>query len=115
MWTTPKSAIPLHRKLIVKKVQQALTNLECWSRDNNFDFNSSKCKVLTITRKKSPLIYTYQMNSTVLSRVEKQKDLGVCVNKNLSWNDYICTWASEKNLSSLDRHNCKTSIVLDFC
>jgi hypothetical protein len=30
---------------------QALTKLECWSHDNNLDFNSSKCKVLTITRK----------------------------------------------------------------
>ncbi|CAB4036765.1 Hypothetical predicted protein, partial [Paramuricea clavata] len=27
-----------------EKVQQALTNLECWSRDNNLGFNSSKCK-----------------------------------------------------------------------
>ena len=32
-----------------EKVQQSLTNLECWSRDNNLDFNSSKCKVLTTT------------------------------------------------------------------
>ena len=29
-----------------EKVQQSLTNLECWSRDNNLDFNSSKCKNL---------------------------------------------------------------------
>ena len=35
-----------------EKVQQPLTNLECWSRNNNLDFNSSKCKVHTITRKK---------------------------------------------------------------
>ena len=34
-----------------EKVQQSLSNLERWSRDNNLDFNSSKCKVLTITRK----------------------------------------------------------------
>ena len=80
-----------------EKVQQALTNLECWSRDNNLDFNSSKCKVLTITRKKSPLTYAYQMNSTVLSRVEKEKDLGVCVNMNLSWNDHICIITAKGN------------------
>ena len=81
----------IRSKADCEKVQQALTNLECWNRENNLDFNSSKCKVLTITRKKSPLIYAYQINFTVLSRVEKEKDLGVCVNKNLSWNDHICT------------------------
>ena len=37
------------------------------------------------------------MNSTVLSRVEKEKDLGVCVNKNLSWNDHICTITAKGN------------------
>ena len=47
----------IRSKADCKKVQQALTNLECWICDNNLDFNSSKRKVLTITRKKSPLIY----------------------------------------------------------
>ncbi len=80
-----------------EKVQQALSNLECWSRNNNLDFNSSKCKVLTITRKKSPLIYVYQMNSKAVSRVEKEKDLGVCVNSNLTWNDHIFTITAKGN------------------
>jgi hypothetical protein len=66
-------------------------------RDNNLDFNSSKCKVLTITRKKSPLTYTYQMNSKAVSRVEKEKDLGVCVNSNLSWNVHIFTITAKRN------------------
>ena len=87
----------IRSKADCEKVQQALTNLECWSRDNNLDFSSSKCKVLTITRKKSPLIYAYQMNSTVLSRVEKEKDLGVCVDMNLSWNDHICIITAKGN------------------
>ncbi|CAB4035733.1 Hypothetical predicted protein [Paramuricea clavata] len=36
-----------------ESLQQALTDLDCWSRDNNLNFNESKCKVLTITRKKT--------------------------------------------------------------
>ncbi len=80
-----------------EKVQQALTNLECWSRNNNLDFNSSKCKVLTITRKKYPLTYDYQMNSKAVSRVEKEKDLGACVNSNLTWNDHIFTITAKGN------------------
>ena len=78
-----------------EKVQQSLTNLECWSRDNNLDFNSSKRKVLTITRKISPWTYAYQMNSKAVLRVEKE--LGVCVNSNLSWNDHIFTITAKGN------------------
>ena len=36
-----------------ESLQQALADLDCWSRYNNLDFNESKCKVLTITREKS--------------------------------------------------------------
>ena len=43
------------------------------------------------------MIYAYQMNSTVSSRVEKEKDLGVSVNKNLSWNDHICAITAKGN------------------
>ncbi|CAB4036545.1 Hypothetical predicted protein, partial [Paramuricea clavata] len=65
-------------------LQHALTSLECWSHDNNLDFNQSKCKVLTITRKKTPLVHVYHMNSKELLRVDKEKDLGVCVSANFS-------------------------------
>ncbi len=72
------------------------TNLKCWCRNNNLDFNSSKCKVL-ITRKKSLLVYDYQMNLKAVLRVEKEKDLGVCVNSNLTWNDHIFTITAKGN------------------
>ena len=54
-------------------LQHALTSLECWSHDNNLDFNQSKYKVLTITRKNTPLVYVYHMNSKELLRVDKEK------------------------------------------
>ena len=59
-----------------ENLQQALTDLDQWNRENNLDFNESKCKVLTITRRKSPLTYAYHMNSKKLSRVDEEKDLG---------------------------------------
>ncbi|CAB4039047.1 Hypothetical predicted protein [Paramuricea clavata] len=71
-------------------LQHALTSLECWSHDNNLDFNHSKCKVLTITRKKTPLVHVYRMNSKE-SRVDKEKDLGVCVSANFNWDVHIHT------------------------
>ncbi|CAB4011989.1 Hypothetical predicted protein [Paramuricea clavata] len=72
-------------------LQHALTSLECWSHDNNLDFNQSKCKVLTITRKKTPLVHVYHMNSKELLRVDKEKDLGVCVSANFNWDVHIHT------------------------
>ena len=34
-----------------ERLQQALTNLDAWSRNCNIKFNASKCKVLTVTHK----------------------------------------------------------------
>ena len=41
------------------QLQQALTNLDVWSSDNNITFNALKCKVLSVTRKKTPISYVY--------------------------------------------------------
>jgi hypothetical protein len=46
--------------------QQALTNLDTWSSVNNLKCNASKCKVLTVTRKTSPILHTYQLGSKEL-------------------------------------------------
>ena len=78
-------------------LQHALTSLECWSHDNNLDFNQSKCKVLTITRKKTPLVHVYHMNSKELLRVDKEKDLGVCVSANFNWDVHIHTITGKAN------------------
>ena len=80
-----------------ESLQQALTDLDCWSRDNNLDFNESKCKVLTITRKKTPLTYAYHMGSKELTRANMEKDLGVLINYNLSWDDHVHTITAKGN------------------
>jgi hypothetical protein len=46
-----------------KCLQQSLTNLNCWSVQNNVRFNASKCKVLTITRKKTHVTYDYKLEA----------------------------------------------------
>ena len=86
-----------------ENLQQALTELDQWNRENNLDFNYSKCKVLTITRRKLP--YAYHMNSKELSRVHKEKDLGVYINDNLSWHNHVdaITAKGNKMLGMLKR------------
>ena len=88
-----------------ENLQQALTELDQWNRENNLDFNDSKCKVLTITRRKLPLTYAYHMNSKELSRVHKEKDLGVYINDNSSWHNHVdaITAKGNKMLGMLKR------------
>ena len=64
-------------------VQDSLINMDDWARRNNIQFNTSKCKVLTVTRKKQALNYDYTLNHARLERVTQEKDLGVTVNKTL--------------------------------
>ena len=72
-----------------ERLQQALTNLDAWSRDCNIKFNASKCKVLTVTRKKSPVSYDYYLGPEKLLRVQEEKDLGVIISSKLLWESHI--------------------------
>ena len=88
-----------------ENLQQALTELDQRNRENNLDFNDSKCKVLTITKRKLPLTYAYHMNSKELSLVHKEKDLGVYINDNLSSHNHVdaITAKGNKMLGMLKR------------
>ena len=70
-------------------LQTTLTNLDEWSQRNNIRFNASKCKALTVTRKKNPL--TYHLNQVQLERVTNEKDVGVTVTRTLSWDQHVHT------------------------
>ena len=63
------------------KLQQALTNLDPWSLHNNLNFNTLKCKVLSVTPKKNPVRYDNQHGLVDLQRVSEVKDLGVLIKK----------------------------------
>ena len=85
---TPLSAdnTKLYRSILsyldADKLQQALTNLDSWGLDNNVNFNSSKCKVLTVTQKKNPVHYDYHLGHVDLQQVNEEKDLGVMITSN---------------------------------
>ncbi len=40
-------------------LQEDIQSLHCWSDENHLRFNQSKCKVLSTTRKSSPLVNMY--------------------------------------------------------
>jgi hypothetical protein len=61
-------------------------------------FNASKYKVLTITRKKSPVITDYRLGNVILQRAHQEKDLGIIVKSNLSWDSHIFSIVSKANM-----------------
>ena len=83
----------LHRTILAAKdcniLQQDLTSLNTWSHESNLTFNASKCKVFTVTRRKSPVIHEYHLSDVILQRVQEEKDLGVTISSNLSWDLHV--------------------------
>ena len=78
-------------------MQKTLTNMHTWTRHNNIRFNASKCKALTITRKKSPLDFIYKLDNLELERVSTEKDVGVNITNSLTWNTHIHAITAKAN------------------
>ena len=78
-------------------LQHSLSNLNLWTMENNLRFNVSKCKVLTITRKKNPIIHDYTLGSQNLTRVDSEKDLGITTTSKLSWDIHANTIVAKAN------------------
>lgn len=58
-----------------KTLQTTLSKMEHWSKENNFCFNASQCKTLSVVRKKKPLCYSYNLDGVQLEQVIEGKDL----------------------------------------
>ena len=79
------------------KLQQALTNLDSWSLHNNINFNASKCKVLSVTRKKNPVRHDYHLGQVDLQRVNEETDLGVMITSKLTWETQVLMVSARAN------------------
>ena len=89
----------LHRTIVSVKdcdiLQQDLANLNTWSYVSNMKFNASKCKVLTVTRKKSPVTLEYRLGNAYIKRVLEEKDLGVMMSSSLSWDLHVYAYCTQ--------------------
>ena len=64
------------------------------------------CKVLSITRRKSPLIYPYALGDHQLSSSDFKSDLGITISSRLLWNVQINKVRSKANKTlGLIRHS----------
>ena len=70
-------------------LQKDIQSLHC--------FNHSKCKVLSVTRKKSLLIYGYKHENNQLQLSDVETDLGITIGSKLLWNSPVNKLRSKAN------------------
>jgi len=62
-------------------------------------FNPTKCEVIRITKRRTPIIATYNIHGQDLSFVKTGKYLGVHISDTLSWNSHVAATAKKANNS----------------
>ena len=78
-------------------LQEDIRSLHCWSNENRLSFNLSKCKVQSVTRKKSPLVYPYKLGNHQLQFSDVEVDLGITIGSKLLWNSQVNKVRSKAN------------------
>ena len=71
------------------ELQADLNSLQKWSLDWGTEFNTSKCQVLNVSKKKFKPSAEYELDGHQLECVSCVKDLGVTVSCDLSWSKHI--------------------------
>jgi hypothetical protein len=79
------------------KLQVDLCALLKWSDTWKMQLNYSKCKILSITHKRTVIMYDYYMGNQLLERCENMKDLGIIIDRKLNWNVHVSKTVSKAN------------------
>ena len=88
--------------------QGDLDKISDWCKENKMKINTKKCKIMRITRKKSPLVRDYYINEQSLESVHIYKDLGLLTSSNLSWNSHVDSLTAKANkVLGLVKRTCK--------
>ena len=81
-----------------------------WSSAWKLQLNPTKCKAITFTLRKKPIVSTYSINQTALERVSEIRDLGVILDSKLTFGPHIDSVVGRANralgmyLRSLSSH-----------
>jgi hypothetical protein len=67
-------------------LQENLNRLSSWCILNKLALNVSKCKVVSYSYKKSPLLFNYHIDNLILKRENTIKDLGIYFDERLNFN-----------------------------
>uniref|UniRef100_A0A023FRD6 Putative rte ele1 orf1-h 1e-60-j 4 n=1 Tax=Amblyomma cajennense TaxID=34607 RepID=A0A023FRD6_AMBCJ len=68
--------------------------------------NATKCKYMQVSRKRTNIDYTYSLSSTILTKAESYRYLGIHITSNLTWSEHITKIAADasKTLGFIRRH-----------
>ena len=78
------------------EVREDISKLEHWESLWLLNFNPKKCKVMHLAFNNNPSLQ-YFLDGILLEDVKSEKDLGLLVSENLSWDDNIRTCIKDAN------------------
>ena len=92
-------------------LQKDLETLSAWANKWQMSLNVSKCKVLSLTKKKFPSRFTYFMDGEPLELVSSHPYLGVTLASNLRWSEH-CRNISNGTVNTVRRtlHPCTLAV-----
>lgn len=78
-------------------LQSDIDNLVEWSNTWKLPFNTDKCSICTVSRKRAPIIHDYVMGAKTLTRVDNQRDLGVLITCDARFSEHIFAQVNKAN------------------
>lgn len=82
------------------ELQKGIDNFIRWCDDNGMSVNAKKCKIMTFSHKRSPILATYNIKGEPIERVNSMRDLGVIMDPKLNFNSHT-EYAKKKADSKL--------------
>ena len=76
-------------------LQRNLLLLSQWSSSNSMRIHDNKCKCISFSLSKNPIIFDYNLDNVIIPRVQHVKYLGLTFSCDLSWNEHINTIVSK--------------------
>lgn len=70
-------------------LQKSLNTIAEWCSDWQMTINVKKSACMTITRKKQPSNFRYNINGAALTNVQRHKYLGLTITSDLRWDEHI--------------------------
>ena len=77
--------------------QSDLYNLYAWSQQNLMEFNVKKCKLMHITKRKTPIHSDLHLNNNILELTSECRYLGLVTDCNLPWSTHIDKISNKAN------------------
>lgn len=109
-----KCAKKIETLLDAAVLQHDFDMIGSWCRSNGLQLSLEKCGVLTVTKKRSPIITNYSIQGVSIKREEAVRDLGVIIDSQLRFDaqvDEVVRKASK--LNGFVMRMCKNFYLLD--